>query len=333
MKVLICSPYLDCAFGAGKGTQRSGVIVPIRKHWENFLTRLEAYHRFRGDELMIWEDYMWEFDNPRLTEFKIYDRVYVPHRNHKQYEFHADNVMYYMQTVFPHLFTVDSMGWGGTNSQYPFTIPNKEVPDVYDEYVKRIHNNVSKFDQVDLPWDIPTEGYIFFPCQLPHDETIQYHSNFGVAEALHGLCHWADQNDIKVVVKGHPINPGSMLPLKEIAMRFNNCEWVENVSVHTLMANCKAVYTVNSGTGMEALLHKKPVVVWGQAEYDAVAYRCDGENYDQVWKWVTTTNREVQESKYKEFINYFVDYCVDSTKEITNEISNNSVSTSIHDPS
>jgi hypothetical protein len=48
----------------------------------------------------------------------------------------------------------------------------------------RINSNTSKFDQPNRVFPNTIKNYIFFPCQLPHDETIQYHSKVSVEDAL-----------------------------------------------------------------------------------------------------------------------------------------------------
>src|SRR5690606_11694616 len=42
---------------------------------------------------------------------------------------------------------------------------------------------------------------------------------------------------------------------------------LSNASIHSLIERAEAVYKVNSGVGLEALLHEKPVVVTGKCDY------------------------------------------------------------------
>jgi len=42
---------------------------------------------------------------------------------------------------------------------------------------------------------------------------------------------------------------------------------MSDASVHDLISGANAVFTVNSGVGLEALLHGRPVVVTGECDY------------------------------------------------------------------
>ena len=55
---------------------------------------------------------------------------------------------------------------------------------------------------------------------------------------------------------------------------YENISIVSDVSIHELFASAKAVVTINSGSGFEALLHLKPVITLGKADYSAVPYEC-----------------------------------------------------------
>ena len=142
----------------------------------------------------------------------------------------------------------------------------------------------SKFAQpasqkLDLPKD-----FVFFPCQIPHDETIKYHSDVSVLDALMATCKATQTLNIKLIVKGHPVNPASMAPLYQAAMQYNHVTWVTDVSIHDIIPHARAVVVVNSGTGMETLLHKRPVVTFGRCEYDCVSNRATTDNIVDILK-------------------------------------------------
>ncbi len=88
--------------------------------------------------------------------------------------------------------------------------------------------------------------------------------------------------------------------------------WVDNVSIHDLLSKCFCVYTVNSGAGFEALLHKKPVVTFGQAEYDCVTIKGDINSLDTAWNNVYY-EPIYHENVVKFFDSFIKNYCVDST--------------------
>ena len=103
-----------------------------------------------------------------------------------------------------------------------------------------------------------------------------------------------------------------MAPLKESTSKFENAIWVDQCSVHDAIKGAKAIYTVNSGVGMEAILHEKPVVVFGQAEYDCVTERANLKNMDEVWRSIENMDLDAMKDRYRKFVDFFVNYCVDS---------------------
>ena len=294
MKILILSPYLDAPFKKEKGTTRSGNIPEIRTHWARFIEKTIESHRQMQDDVHLLEGYMWEFTKENIPDG--YDLVYIPHKTREQLP--VDRALYWMQTVIPNYFTVDKDGWGASNSNYPFSFTTKDKG-LFDELKTRIDSNESKFDQPTT--QIDKKDYIFFPCQLPHDETIKFHSDVSVEAALLMTLQYAEDNGLEVVVKGHPVNPASMGQLRMITQNYENATWVENVSIHSCLANARAVFTVNSGVGLEALFHEKPVITYGRAEYDCVTQKASTDidlDYAPV-------------DLYRKFVqNFFGNHCI-----------------------
>ena len=112
------------------------------------------------------------------------------------------------------------------------------------------------------------------------------------------------------------VNPGSMAPLRAIVERYNNAFWVDNCSIHDLMERCVSLYTINSGVGFEALLHEKPVVRFGQSEYDSVTYMCNmsEEDLNDAYEWTMLDlpfENAIRKKQYRQFVDFFVSYCVD----------------------
>jgi capsule polysaccharide modification protein KpsS len=177
-----------------------------------------------------------------------------------------------------------------------------------------MNDNQSKFEQpiyqssekINLP-----DYYAFFPCQIPHDETIKFHSDVTVEEALERTCIATQEIGMNLVVKGHPVNPGSMQSLKEIAKKYLHVTWYDDVSIHQLIQTARCTVTVNSGVGFESLLHKIPVVTFGRSEYDCVTYKVNSNT--DLGKTIKQASHSV--FNYEEvcdFYNSWWKYCYDS---------------------
>ena len=264
-KILILKPRLDVMFKKGPVPKERGSIQPIREHWRDFVNCLADDHEKKGDKVKVLELPNWQFA-PSIVDHYQPDRVYIPHRQFHQFPVDGKyDPKYYMQMVFPWLFQIDSTGWGPDASVYPIQ-PESGHLDVYDELRKRQRAGQSKFDQPWTDWWVKKD-YLFFPCQIPHDETIKFHSEISVADALRATIKVAKELGKELIIKGHPVNPGSMSELKEIGKGY---KWADNVNINNLIANADAVVMVNSGVGMEAILHGKRVACFGDADYDSV---------------------------------------------------------------
>jgi len=279
-KVVILFPRLDVTFKEGHVPEGRGPIPPIRVHWQKMGERLLNHHRIKGDDVLFIEKPLWMFTT-EFAESLDADIIYVPHKSTDTFPVRNKEVRYYMQTVFPFQFYIDSKGFAGGASRYPFDVDwRREVPhgSFYAQMQARAVAGESKFDQPASQAVYLPDDYYLYLCQIPHDETIKYHSDVTVPEALEATCRATEGLNTPLIVKGHPVNPGSMAPLIEIAKRYNHVYWVDYISIHDLIPNAKAVIVVNSGTGMETLLHKTPVVTFGRCEYDCVSNKATTDN-------------------------------------------------------
>ncbi len=153
-------------------------------------------------------------------------------------------------------------------------VPSEADWKLFGELQARIANNVSLFDQPEQR-EVGEPGYLLFVCQLPHDETIQFHSDVRVETALATVLAYAEATRQRVVVKGHPVNRGAMGPLREATKACRAAIWAETASIHSCLAGASTVYLVNSGVGFEAMLHDKPIVRFGEAEYSNVVPKAE----------------------------------------------------------
>lgn len=262
-QVLILFPRLDCSFKKGHVPEKIGPPNhPLRHHFNTFLKKLVQVHLDKGDQVVVDQRALWQFD-PNRYKNDGWDLIYIPHKQKYQFDV-GDAGRYYMQQVIPTIFSIDKEGWGADLSDKPIPVSDRGA---FDMLKKRIETNTSKFAQPMFDKSFKDRDYVFFPCQLPHDETIKYHSDVSVYQALLTTLEWAYPRNIKVWVKGHPANPGSMGDLRNLTNQYSNAEWTDNMSIHQLIRNSLFVTLVNSGVGIEALLHEKNVAAFGRADY------------------------------------------------------------------
>lgn len=189
--------------------------------------------------------------------------------------------------------TVDPKGWGASLSFLPVEPDySPEAIAFYDVLRRRIDANISVFSQPGLENLIPYDDYLLFLCQLPHDETIQYHSSVSVETALEAVLDFAAATDRRLIVKGHPANRRAMLPLKAMVDARPTAIWIDDASIHTCIAGASCVFTVNSGSGIEVIMHGKPLVHFGQAEYSNVTIVASPEPNELAQLGLTAVNIE-----------------------------------------
>lgn len=270
-KVAIFAPRLDCSFKPGPASEiyQGDFGTPnasLRTYWVRFLHALKDAHESFGDTVDYIVKPLWQM-SPEDVAGKDYDRVYIPHKHKFQFDCGPAS-RYYMQMVFPNVFSIDEEGWCAGAASYPIRPIKTTISKFYDESVSRIGNNDSKFPQPDRDPSFTEEDYILFLCQIPHDETIRYHGNVTVAGALRETLKLGQELGKKVIVKGHPVNLQSMTELRQITEATHGGFWVDVFNLHQLIEQSAFVATVNSGSGMESLLHNKRVLAFGKADYD-----------------------------------------------------------------
>ena len=275
MNVTIFMPRLDLTFKPGPAPKKRGFVSPIRAHWLRFAKTLAMTLRPAAPDLRVVELPNWKITREAAEKYAgDADRIYVPHQTRLQWGDDDKRVRFYMQTVVPTIFSVDPEGWGASATSYPLQPGSRrDIHPAFERLVARAGAGLTKFDVGEVEsFEPPAPDFVFFPCQIPHDESIVLHSGISVADALTLTLKWAERRDIPVVVKGHPMNREAMAPLREIADA-HPCHWVETVGIHDVLRQARLVVTVNSGVGFEALLHGKPVATFGRADYDAVAVK------------------------------------------------------------
>lgn len=129
--------------------------------------------------------------------------------------------------------------------------------------------NVSKYSQ---SADTGTIGgsYVFVALQVSTDVVAQLGYMSGM-ELLEGVLDHYRGTDMQVVVKRHPFCRS--MKVQECLERWEAAGEIvrTNNSIHGILKNAKVVFTINSGVGLEALMHGRTVVVGGACDYGYAA--------------------------------------------------------------
>ncbi len=132
-------------------------------------------------------------------------------------------------------------------------------------YEKLVTRNVSKYAQRASVDELP-EKYIFVALQVSADVVAQL-AWFSAIEMLETLIDFYGKTRTKIVVKSHPFCRSTQMQTALDAMESVGSIIRTHNSIHTIIRGADAVFTVNSGVGLESLIHGKVVVVVGACDY------------------------------------------------------------------
>jgi len=307
---VILAPRLDIPFKQFSLVQANTVREPIREHWKNFIDKKEVEGYFKV------ESPRWMF-NAKIEQYFPTAQFLVPHV--EQHNWGGSHRSYfYMQTVFPWLFTIDSLGWAG-GAQYIASFDENSEYDstAFEEMKKSLGQGKFGHLQSDnTPWNKIQDDYIIVPLQLPHDETIKWHSDFSCEQFVEALCKMAvDNPDMpQLVFKGHPVNLASMQPLKEIIERHKQL-YVADANFNELVRKAQAMFVLNGGSGQEAMLHEIPVACFGRCDYAPAVINGDIKNPYGAWEEIQNDNWVKRIALYKQWFDWYInDICIDTRK-------------------
>lgn len=312
-KSVILKPRLDIPFKRFGLERASNHIPEIREHWKNFANKINA-------DLEI-ELPRWMFNSTIEQSIPKDAELLVPHVEKHNWGGEHENTLFYMQTVFPWLFTIDKKGWsGGAEFVETFNPDDVYSEESFDKMRRYIARGGTKFAQPASRAFKVDEPFIFVPLQIPHDETIKYHSDVGVVEMVKALCEWADSNESnpRVIFKGHPINLQSMEESKSIIEKCKRADYHTDLNIHDVIPEADAVYIINSGTGQESMLHDASVVCFGDCEYQDAVIRGDLDDLDNTWKHVQGDDKVARAHLYRKWYHWYLNKVTFNTV-ITND--------------
>ena len=131
--------------------------------------------------------------------------------------------------------------------------------------------NRSKYTQPRASEPLPPR-FIFVPLQVTTDPVARL-ASLGAPQLLSAVVEHARSRGLPVVVKRHPYCRSATLARMTRELAEHGAIQLSRGSIHDLLERASAVYTVNSGVGLEALLYRKPVVTTGDCEYQSAVTR------------------------------------------------------------
>jgi hypothetical protein len=144
--------------------------------------------------------------------------------------------------------------------------------------------------------------------QRPNDTVAQL-SRIPTTKLVKYVAQAYADTEYKVVFKPHPMAGRAEAAL--FAYEHPNIV-TTNASIHKILPNCSAVYTVNSGVGFEALLYLKRVFTTGHCDYHWVTTRL-GDHPKNIEATAYLLDVPVDENAIMRFVYYMIgEYFVQS---------------------
>lgn len=345
-RVTILLPRLDLPWKRHANLQKipkiSESAIALRSQWKIFSILLANAFQSQGFSVNIQELPAWEINNSIFDRIHA-DVIFIPHKCRHEFSGKLIDrpVYFYMQEFFSWLFTVDARGWSAASSIYP--INYQEIPDCDSKKYNHLRhtllsNNLeSKFSQPysqpiaelvnagEIPRHsdprVPYKNFIFFPLQIPTDQSILYFSDYSEELVVESLLTWSKSSRVPIVFKPHPASPKSMTGLIEKIKAEGG--YITNANIHDLIELSSAVYTINSGVGFEALFHNKPIVTFGKVEYDCCTFKATPDKLEMAWIYCLLCSKNDLLKGYQKFVDWFISgyaYDISDYEEVTKRL-------------
>jgi hypothetical protein len=253
---------------------------------------------------------LFQFNWKTILEFSKDQIIYSYHTRGENI---GTNIRF-KESALVNYFTIDSKGYAGWHSmaetklddilESQDLISKEEIEQKYSNlYQEFVSNNVSKYPQINNFKEniFEPNSYYFLPLQIIDDDVAEL-ASINTLDLCSFLIKLANNNKIKLIIKRHPkCDSPKIRRLLEIASSEPNI-LVSNSSIHSLVKNCRAVITVNSGVGLEALLQLKPVILTGRADYQAICFVAKTKEELQE---LLNSDLSVEPDNIKAFLNFY----------------------------
>lgn len=136
-----------------------------------------------------------------------------------------------------------------------------------------LSQNISKYAQPH-EGNVPLPGFVFYPLQVNGDRVLDLLA-LSQLEILARLGQIADRPGRRVVIKRHPLCTSAAITAALAQLAGHPLIEISGASVHRLIAAARGVLVANSGVGLEALIHGRPVLAMAASEYRHMALAID----------------------------------------------------------
>lgn len=288
----------------------------VRMLWKQFAIWFVNALETQGVRMEVREIPNWEITADRVNT-ESGDFALLPHRCDFEIPNLSLPVAFYMQEYLPSLFTIDHRGWGAGASVYPLAgdLLSSGPRESFLHYRGQLTAGKlgTKFTQMPRSMQANRAEYdIFFPLQIPHDQSILHFSDISEDAVVERVVDFVRSGNLRLVLKPHPANLKATAPYQRFVDDVNVFWSTDNI--HDLIDCSRAVFTLNSSVGFEAMLHEVPIVSFARAIYDAVTIRATLDALEDAWAHCLAW-KPADAQRYRPFVDWYCeDYAIDLSR-------------------
>ncbi|RLA96809.1 MAG: hypothetical protein DRG83_16935 [Deltaproteobacteria bacterium] len=280
-------PFIFVGFSPIKG--KVALYFNEYAHWESLDTALEE--TFFEQELRETEEYIERVKQRRQTHI-------FPKKSWTEY---LREKIWIFKLTLQQTFLQDTSNFSLPNS---YTI-GVRVRNYMSKLLRRLITRFSRWYFYDR-FDPDNDQYFFFPLHFPAESQLTVRARpYANQEFLIEYIARSLPQGYKLYVKEHPNVLGSFsLSMLRRIKKISNVALINpTVNPHDLIVHSKAVVTINSTAGFEALMYFKPVIVFGQVFYRGYGVTIDVDSlYDLEWVIKKALESKVPKEKIIRFI-------------------------------
>lgn len=171
------------------------------------------------------------------------------------------------------------------------------------QWATRYHlSNRSKYEQAPLGTNNLPGDFVFVALQVTSDLSQKLRRWPQWVMLLMVATRFAGSG-LKTVVKRHPKCESRVIGGILYLLEKTRLIQVTKASIHELISKSRAVFTVNSGVGSEALMYEKPVYLFGAADYQLATWQV--KTLRDFWKITKDLTLPLDLAELRAFNSYY----------------------------
>ena len=227
------------------------------------------------------------------------DSIYLAWHSHGT----LPNIWHIKTAYIPDYFYFDKNGYGpwseivnACDYEIPVEVVRNDVEQFCEQYIK---DNKSRIKHPKQSFGIPNKPYVLVLGQRPDDAVSDFaYTGLDTMSLVKKVSDAFKGTKYNVCTRGHPLDSAQPYGTLIDSQSTGN--------LHECIAGASAVYTVNSGSGFEALLHGKRVFTTGVCDYNWATTAIKNDN--ELKSSVELIDEPIDEDNRIKFIHYMLKY-------------------------